>query len=40
MNEDIKKVLLTKEQIEERIQELGAQITKDYEGKGCSSNPA
>lgn len=33
MNEDIKKVLLTKEQIEERIQELGAQITEDYAGK-------
>ena len=33
MNEDIKDILLNKEQIEQRIQELGAEITKDYAGK-------
>ena len=33
MNSDIKKVLLTKEQIEQRVAELGKQITVDYAGK-------
>lgn len=33
MNSDIKKVLLTKEQIEQRVAELGKQITADYAGK-------
>ena len=30
---DIEKVLLTKEQIAERIKELGAEITKKYDGE-------
>lgn len=33
MNEDIKTVLLTKEQIETRVQEMGRQITADYQDK-------
>lgn len=33
MNEDIKKVLLTKEEIDARVQELGKQISEDYAGK-------
>ena len=33
MNSDIKKVLLTQEQIEQRVAELGRQITTDYAGK-------
>lgn len=33
MNEDIKTVLLTEEQIGKRVQELGKQLAKDYEGK-------
>lgn len=33
MNNDIEKILLTEEQLESRIKELGAQISKDYEGK-------
>lgn len=33
MNSDIKKVLLTQEQIEQRVAELGRQITADYAGK-------
>lgn len=33
MNSDIKKVLLTQEQIEQRVAELGKQITADYAGK-------
>lgn len=33
MNEDIKKVLLTKEEIDVRVQELGKQISEDYAGK-------
>lgn len=30
---DIKEILCSKEQLEEKIQELGAQITRDYAGK-------
>lgn len=33
MNEDIKTVLLTKEQIETRVQEMGRQIAADYQDK-------
>lgn len=33
LGKDIKTVLITKEQIEKRVEELGRQITKDYEGK-------
>lgn len=33
MNEDIKTVLLTKEQIEARVQEMGRQIAADYQEK-------
>ncbi len=33
MNEDIKTVLLTEEQIQKRVKELGAQLRKDYAGK-------
>ncbi|MDO4935878.1 MAG: hypoxanthine phosphoribosyltransferase [Phascolarctobacterium sp.] len=31
--DDVKKILLTEEQIQTRMKELGAQITKDYQGK-------
>ena len=30
---DLDRILLTKEQIAEKVRELGAQITRDYEGK-------
>jgi hypoxanthine phosphoribosyltransferase len=33
MNEDIKTVLLTSEQLQKRIKELGEQLCKDYAGK-------
>lgn len=33
MNKDIKKVLITEEEIIDRSKQLGAQISKDYEGK-------
>lgn len=33
MQKDIEKVLLSAEEIEERVAELGEQITRDYEGK-------
>ena len=33
MHNDIKQVLLTKEQIAKRVEEMGKQITADYEGK-------
>ena len=33
MLQDIEKVLFSEEQIAEKVQEIGAQITKDYEGK-------
>ena len=33
LNEDVKKVLISEQQILERCKELGAQISKDYEGK-------
>ena len=32
MHEDIKEILYTEEQIRARVKELGAQITKDFEG--------
>ncbi len=33
LEKNIEKVLLTKEQLEQRIKELGAEITRDYQGK-------
>jgi len=33
MNNDIEKILLSQEQIETRVKELGAQISQDYVGK-------
>ncbi len=33
MHQDVKRILLTEEQINQRVQELGAQITRDYAGK-------
>ena len=33
MNQDVKKVLLTEEQIKTRIKEMGAQLSADYQGK-------
>ncbi len=33
LGKDIKTVLVTKEQLAKRVKEIGAQITKDYEGK-------
>ena len=33
MEQDIEEILLDKETIEKRVQELGAQLTKDYAGK-------
>ena len=33
MHNDIKQLLLTKEQIAKRVEEMGKQITADYEGK-------
>lgn len=33
LEQDIQEILLTREQIAQKVQELGAQITKDYQGK-------
>jgi hypoxanthine phosphoribosyltransferase len=33
MHKDIKKILITEEELQSKVAELGAQITKDYEGK-------
>lgn len=33
MHDDIKTVLVTEEQLQAKVQELGAQISRDYEGK-------
>lgn len=33
MRDDIKQILLTEEEIQNRVKELGAQITEDYRGK-------
>lgn len=33
MNKDIKEILFTKEEIFDKVKELGRQITEDYEGK-------
>ena len=36
VEKDIEKILLSKEQIEKRVAEMGEQISKDYEGKDLS----
>lgn len=33
MHNDIEEILVTEEQIQQRVRELGAQITQDYQGK-------
>ena len=33
MHDDIEKVLVSEEQLKAKVAELGAQISKDYEGK-------
>lgn len=33
LDEDVEKVLISQEQLQARVKELGKQITKDYEGK-------
>ena len=33
MHEDIDEILITEEQLQAKVQELGAQITRDYQGK-------
>ena len=33
LKSDIKEILITEEQLKRRTEEIGAQITKDYEGK-------
>ncbi len=33
MNNDILKVLITEEELKNKVQELGAAISRDYEGK-------
>lgn len=33
MHQDLDRILLTEEQLKEKVQELGAQISRDYEGK-------
>ena len=33
MHDDILKVLLTQEELREKVKELGRQITQDYQGK-------
>ena len=33
MNDDILKVLVSEEELKAKVAELGAQISKDYEGK-------
>ena len=33
MYEDLKKILITKEEIDKRIKELAAELDRDYEGK-------
>jgi len=35
MHNDISKIIVSKEQLQERIVELGAQITADYKNRGC-----
>ena len=36
MSDDIAKVLLTEEDIQKKVKEIGAQITQDYEGKNLT----
>ena len=33
MHLDVESILITTEQLQEKVKELGAQITKDYKGK-------
>ena len=35
MNNDIAKVLISEEQLQAKVAELGAQISRDYEAKIC-----
>ena len=37
MNDDILKVLVSEEELKAKVAELGAQISKDYEGRNLSS---
>ncbi len=37
LDKDIEKVLIDAVKIQERVCEMGAQITKDYEGQGTCS---
>ena len=36
MHQDIEKILFTEEELKTRVKELGAQITKDYQGKNLA----
>ena len=33
MREDVEKILITEEELQKKVDELGSQITKDFKGK-------
>ena len=40
MNDDIKNILVSEEALKAKVAELGAQISRDYEGRNLSSSPS
>ncbi len=40
MHDDIKNVLVSEEELKAKVAELGAQISRDYEGKTLFSFPS
>ena len=40
MHDDIKNVLVSEEELKAKVRELGAQISRDYEGKTLFSFPS
>ena len=40
MNDDIKNILVSEEALKAKVAELGAQISRDYEGRNLVTSPS